>query len=383
MRIPTPLHALRAFSTLLLPALLILGCAREAAAPRPDIVVYLVDTLRADHLEIYGYERPTSPALTAFAERAIVYENAYSPSSWTKPSVASLLTGMYPSSHLALEKRDLLPESVVTAAEYFRENGYETAAIVSSPWIIPTFRFDQGFDHFEIVELNGSVRGTRASHVHAAVARFLASRAEEDRAPLFLYVHTRDPHAPYAPAPEHLRAVDPDYDGAMSSVAQGSDSEVDIASVRTLYDGEIRANDAAFGALMTELEAAGIDDNAAIVFTSDHGEEFMEHGTIGHGKVVWNVAVHIPLVIKLPGDRFAGTRIGRAASLVDVLPALGEIAGLPPREEWEGRSVLPASAREGERERSIFVDESRDAVERFAVIEHPWKGIYETRPEQS
>lgn len=373
----------RTIAAIFLLAALPMGCAREAGGPRPDIIIYLVDTLRADRLEPYGCERLTSPSLSAFAERAIVYEHAYSPSSWTKPSVASLLTGLYPSSHLALEKRDLLPESVVTAAEYFRENGYETAAIVSSPWIIPTFRFDQGFDHFEIVELSGSVRGTRASDVHVAVARYLASREGEARAPLFLYVHTRDPHAPYAPPREHLRAVAPEYDGVLSSVAQGAVSEDDVSSVLTLYDAEIHANDAAFGALMGELASRGMDKNAAIVFTADHGEEFMEHGLIGHGKVVWNVAVHIPLVIKMPGDRFAGTRITRAASLVDVLPALGEIAGLPPVDAWEGESVLPAAAGTGDRGRSIFVDESRDAVERFAVIQRPWKGIYETRPAPS
>lgn len=369
----------------LLPGLLLAaaGCGREPALSPPRIVlVYLVDTVRPDHLQVYGYDRETTPRLAEFADDAVLFESAYSPSPWTKPSVASLLTSLYPMEHGALEKRDRLAADLPTAAEAFRDAGYETAAFSSSPWIIPTFGFDRGFDTFEVVTRGGAIQSTRIEEVYAAFLKFWKGR---DRSkPLFVYLHSKDPHGPYSPPDEYIARIDPGYRGR--SVGGYKDGELtpDRESAVLLYDAEILYNDDYFGRLVDMLKEEGLYDETMIVYLADHGEEFLDHGDVGHGKRLWEEQVRVPLLIRFPGGRWGGERVEAPISTIDVLPTLLDACGAGGEAPGAGRSViamLEGGGRDGDGE--IYMDESRDALELFALRSGPYKAIYETRPEQS
>jgi arylsulfatase A-like enzyme len=228
------------------------GCSPQP----PNVVIYLVDTLRQDHLGLYGYECDTSPRLGEFAKDAVVYRAAYSPTSWTKPAVTSLLSGRYPSAHGAVKRDSTLDADVQLVGEYLREAGYQTAAFVTNPNVLPVWGFERGFDRFYDIE--SVARSARADRVNEVVFEHLA---QDPREPFLLYVHTRDPHKPYAPPVPYARMWAGEGDARVAA-----------------YDGEIRFNDHHFGRLLDHLEAAGLYRDALIVFTSDHGEELGERG---------------------------------------------------------------------------------------------------------
>jgi arylsulfatase len=273
------------------------------------VVIYLIDTLRADHIGAYGYPKETTPVLDAFAKEAAVFERAYAQASWTRASVGTLLTGLYPSRHGAVRREHRLSAEVATLPGLLREAGFTTAGFTSNPNLLPLFGFDRGFDTFR--DVNSGSMSTRAENVHSAVFEYLDTAPE---APLFLYIHTLDPHHPYDPPPP--------FDTRFVASEDSTALEMTIAR----YDGEIAYNDREFGTLLERLRIEGIYDETYLVVLSDHGEEFMEHGRSGHGMTLFQEQLHVPLMIRFPAARHAGKRIATPVRAVDLMPTLlGEL----------------------------------------------------------
>ncbi len=313
------------------------GCGGEPerAGPAPNVVVYLVDTLRKDHLSVYGYPRETSPRLAEFAKDAVRFETAYSPTSWTRPAVASLLTGVTPPRHGAISRPDRLDPEARLLPEHLRAAGYHSAAFVSNPNVLPVWGFAKGFDDFH--DAAAARAEARADEINAAVFRHLE---EKRREPFFLYVHTIDPHQPYEPLAEFAGLFPRPSPEELSSADPAAAARARLTAIGAAYDAEIRFNDHCFGALLDFLSKAGFYDDALVVFTSDHGEEFRDHGELGHGSTLYEEVVQVPLLVKLPRGEHAGRVVHTPASLLDLLPTIVRFAGLPAVEVAEGLDLL-------------------------------------------
>ncbi len=308
-----------------------IATARDAAAPL--VVVYLVDALRADHLPLYGYPRDTTPELTAFARDAVVFDQAVSASSWTKPSVASLFTSVLPREHGCARFCIPLDPALVTLAERLRARGYGTGAVVVNPLVgASNMHFDQGFDQFEV-----RPNAERAAQVVDAALAFLDARRG---LPTFLYVHTMETHKPYRPPPPFDRRFPPPPEPGRSA-DEPSDYVVpaDLDRIVGQYDGAIAYGDREFGRFVRALRDRGLYDRATVVFLSDHGEEFLDHGEWEHGHALFDELVRVPLVVKYPQRREAGRRVARQVQLVDVLPTILKTEGLPVPGGIEGRPL--------------------------------------------
>jgi arylsulfatase A-like enzyme len=297
----------------------------------PLVVVYLVDTLRADHTQPYGYSRDTTPELAKFAQDAIVFEQAIAQASWTKPSVASLFTSLPPGKHQAIQLQEPLDSAQLTLAEMLRAKGYSTGAAIAN-WIIYTkgSNMDQGFDSF--AGLHGA-RNRPSKHVEAAVVvdealQWLDSRPGFKR---FLYVHTLDPHVPYTPPPPFDQKYEPHPAPGHPGIDPRTDylEPQDRERMIAQYDGDIAYGDREFGRFVRGLKERGLYDRALVVFTADHGEEFLDHGKWLHGRSVFDELVHIPMIVKLPGQKDAGRRVRDQVRTVDILPTILENEGLP------------------------------------------------------
>ena len=300
--------------------------AVTVARQAPLAVVYLVDTLRADHTGIYGYARPTTPELDAFAKDAVVFEAAVAHASWTKPSVASILTGRLPAQHRAVQLRDPLDPSQTTLAQWLDAKGFATGAAIANSVIYGAeSAFDRGFDFF--AGLHGD-DDTRSKLVGADVVvdtalAFLRSRRG---LPTFLYVHTMDPHVPYAPPSPFDRMFEPHASEAHPARDPRTDYREPLDRERMIaqYDGDIAFGDREFGRFVRELKALGLYDDALVVFLADHGEEFLDHGRWLHGRSLFDELVRIPMVVKFPDERGAGTRVARQVQGIDVVPTVLE-----------------------------------------------------------
>jgi arylsulfatase A-like enzyme len=303
-----------------------------APAEKPPLaIIYLVDTLRADHTNPYGYRRDTTPELAAFARDAVVFETAVAQASWTKPSVASLFTSLLPGRHLAVQLRDPLDDGHVTLAEMLQAKGYSTgAAIANSVIYSDGSNFEQGFDSFAgLHDAEGRPsKLVEAAGVVDAALRWLKAR---EGLPTFLYVHTMDPHVPYAPPPPFDRKYEPHPTPEHPAVDPRTDYKEPLDRDRLIaqYDGDVAYGDREFGRFIRELKARGLYERALIVFLADHGEEFLDHGKWLHGRSVFDELIRIPLIVKFPGRRDAGRRIAQQVQEVDVLPTVLHELGLP------------------------------------------------------
>ena len=317
----------------------------------PNLLLYVIDTLRADRLGCYGHTGGLTPSIDAFARRALLFERAYAASSWTKTSMATVLTGLPPRSHGAHRREDALPPSVTTLAERLRTSGYDTAAFVTNPNLTSVFGFDQGFLKYEyLAEAKPGEGHARSDVLHARVTRWLEERT--DPRPFFLYAHSMDPHDPYVdPAERRPGEAQPTAtqdagrigsSAFMRALEQGrvSGSRVLREQLLHLYEAEIRFNDAGFGRLLNRLAERSLAEDTLVVLLSDHGEEFAEHGWWRHGKTLYEEQLRVPLVLRLPGGRFAGRRVPGTARHVDVVPTILDVLGLPPDAALPGRSLL-------------------------------------------
>jgi arylsulfatase A-like enzyme len=338
---------------------------RRPAEQRPaNVLVYLIDTLRADHVSAYGYSRPTTPAIDALARDGVLFARAYSQAPWTRPSVATLFSGLLYSFHGAGKTTGLAPE-LTTLTEHLRDGGLLSAAFVTNAQIHGRgLNFEQGFTDFFAVE--ETLGASRASQVNQLVLPWLE---HHHRQPFFLYVHTIDPHSKYDPPPHTAGRFRKPYNGKLTPAETTSrmlrDLQLDEADVQfliDLYDEEILANDRAFGRLVQALKEHGVYEDTLIVVLSDHGEEFRDHGRFGHGGRLWEELLHVPLVIKLPGsDRPRGVRVEERVRILDVFPTVAAALGRPLAEgRVQGLDLTPLWARPGEVTLDIIAEEQPD-----------------------
>jgi arylsulfatase A-like enzyme len=331
-----------------------------------NLVLIMIDTLRADHCTFHGYQRPTTPYLERLAAHSYVFETCLTNASWTRPSIASFLTGRLPDSHGAVTRKGSIDRSVETLAEILKQAGYTTVGWWGNPNVHPGYGFDQGFDRYEkyprkeIAPGEGPV-ATADGLTPLAIA-WLKSRARAKPGnPFLLYLHYMDPHEPYFYHPEH--DFNPDYTGdAWGAVswlhAQRIDNERDRSHIRALYDGEIAFVDASIGQLLQQLERLRQLRNTIVVVTADHGEGLWSHRTRDHGHEVYEEQIRVPLVIKLPGHQ--GRRVSGLVESIDLLPTIAELLGLETPEGVEGTSLVALVRGETAESSPVMVHEELD-----------------------
>ncbi len=368
------------------------------AAPRkgapPHVFVYMIDTLRADALGVYGAERPTSPNIDRFASGSVVFDNAWSPSAWTLPATASVLTGVYPSRHGRTKGSVRGPgdNAPISLAERLGKQGYSTIGISQTYIASRAYGLDRGFDAFYLNDVLG--HWTRDSNsIRWFLWHHLLGRSVDD-APLFVYSHSVAPHSPYIPQghdarfAEHAPGDLPVHQyqpHIFMDEGFGSNTE-ETAHLRALYDGEVIYSDRHFGAFLDLLEYLDLYDNSIIVLLSDHGEEFYEHGGFDHSRTLFQELLHVPLIVKLPAGQHAGTRVGDRVSTVDIVPTILELAtnSATGTDSLDGISLLRTLAPDAPAERRVVfaevdVDPARDryaAVAQAAIVSGNIKCIH-------
>ena len=368
--------------------------SEEHAAPdrrsaRPNVLLYIVDTLRADALGAYGSPTAQSPHLDALAVRGTLFENAHANSSWTRPAVGSLLTGLYPTRHGAQRREHRLREDAATLGSLLGRHGWVTALVSTNPNVGTAFGFDAGFD--VRAELFGRERPgdvlpeeliTPSDVVTARTLDVIHGlRAAAGERPWCVTVLCIDPHAPHHPpapfAPPPPRGDARGMDGRIATLRQGHLNEAQRDYARELYAAEVAFNDASFGALLAGLEQRGELANTLVVFASDHGEEFWEYGKRrGHGVSLTEEATRIPLVFAGPGVE-RGRRVTVDVEQVDVVPTLLGLVGLTGPAGLDGRPLLgPAAGALEPRPLYSVLDLGKHRLR--AVTEAPWKLVRDT-----
>ena len=314
----------------------------------PNIILITLESLRSDHVGSYGYTRDTTPALDELAEQGTLFENAYSVTSWTLPSHASLFTGLYPPAHQVESYKDRLDDSYTTLAEALADGGYETAGFISGPFLLPSHNLDQGFQTYDISAANLQDESAHDDITNPTMERLLSQFLEKTRSrrPFFLFAYFWDPHYDYIPpspfdttfVPDHAQIIDVRaYE--TSNIVNRSISPGQLDYVISQYDGEILCTDELLGRLWKRLRELDLWENTVIVVTADHGEEFFEHGDKGHKNNLYEESIHVPLIIKQPGQS-TSRRDLRLVSLVDVYPTLLELAGIETPVRHHGHSLL-------------------------------------------
>lgn len=347
-------------------SLLSLACGqpKPGVKDRPNLLLISVDTLRSDRLSCYGYGRHTSPNIDRIAEEGVLFENAFSSSPKTTPSHISILTGLYPRTHnvymwkMSSEGTYFgrrLSDNVATLAEILKEYGYTNVAFTGGANVAGRIGFDRGFEIYD-----------ETADTEAA-CRWLEENGEKK---FFLFYHTYYTHDPYLPPPPYDTKYDPGYSGSMPTrkelmdelgIREGEDwhgiwqplqkrfwSRIDLNDpadrrhLAGLYDGAINYVDhELIGSLIKSLEKSGLLDSTLIVFTSDHGEEFLEHGRLEHNGIYREVA-SVPLILRLPGLLPAGRRIKQLVRTIDIMPTILELLGIPSLTTIQGVNLLPA-----------------------------------------
>ena len=311
-----------------------------------NVLVICVDSLRADHLGCYGYERDPSPCINKVANDGVLFTNAISQAPWTKPSVASLFASMYMSVHnvwygykdtkdYAISCR--MSDDIVTLAEILKIHGYETAGFGQKLHLHKEFGFKQGFDLLNMrLGKSANITNNMISWLH---------RRQPNK--FFLYIHYDDAHFPYNP-PDKFKMYDVYKSNAnvtgenFKSIRSGEIklSKEDINHIIASYDGEIRCVDEKIGLLLKQLDGMGYGNNTLVIILADHGDEFMEHGGVAHGHTLYEELIRVPLIMKGPTIP-KNVQITGLAQSIDIAPTILDILDLQPDKEMEGRSLVP------------------------------------------
>jgi arylsulfatase A-like enzyme len=394
------------------------GTRQDETEPssRMNVVLVLIDTLRADHLGCYGYERIETPVMDRLANEGMAFTRAFSTASWTRPSTASLLTSLYPTEHGAISGRpeDMLPESRLTLAEVLQAEGYSTVGILGNDTIRSSLGFGQGFDTCvdtsDIPRRNAQLNNLillralqytpfrwkfpcdngifpRAAEINSALQEILDVGAQQ---PFFLYLHYVDPHSPYGSPPPFHRMYDPDYQGTTVAMPEKplwllredashppythvplTLTKRDLTHLVALYDEDITYMDHHLGQMLKALEGQGLLDNALVIITSDHGEEFLEHGGIEHGETLFDDQVHVPLIFWSRQELPQLVDTNGLVSLVDVMPTILEVLGIAVPEGLSGQSLVSgdqAGSPDEPVHEFIFAEENCPIDRRFVDI---------------
>ena len=350
---------------------------RDHQPPRPNLVVYLIDTLRADAMGCYGNARDTSPSLDAWAEASYLFEQCLAASSWTRPSTASILSGLQPVDHRCLFLGSKLPHGVRTLPETLRAAGYSTWGVVFNQQVgYRSLHFDQGFHRFVsqdavwTADVDGDYSSERAN---AFLEPWLERHADE---PFLLYVHTMDMHSPYRAPEKWEREFAGEYEGPLeeleltpkvtfkSAGVFDSLGERDIRYLMDVYEAQLRNHDDAMAEFLEMMDELDLDPITALV--SDHGEEFYEHRGWEHTAKMWQEVLHVPLVISVPESLQSersllppGTRIADPVQHVDLFATLLDLVGAEPLAPHAGETLVPLM--QGKRKATpVFVEESEE-----------------------
>jgi arylsulfatase A-like enzyme len=395
----------------------------EGTRPPKTVILIIADTLRRDHLQPYGYERENAPVLTRLASEGAVFLDAISQGTWTKVSVSSIVTSLYPSTHGIKDMPDRMSAGVTTLAEAFRSAGYATFATSSVPFTGKLTNLHQGVE-----VLHESTSMPEFDHSESKTSRTYSDRLfewmeEHSEVPLFALLHVFDPHSPFEPYRpydslflsaeemalhrEEMEKVKEFIENdfmkreALPNEAElekaGLDKDEFIRREKAWYDASIKAMDVEVGRLLERLDELGLRDDTLIAFVSDHGEEFLEHGRRFHGYHTYGEMLNVPLMLWWPGGISAGTTVTQTVQSIDLMPTLLELVGVEVPEQVQGQSLLPLLAESdptslGWRPRPAFAErsfapaafeaEDEMRLETQVVIHEGWKLIRNiSRPE--
>jgi arylsulfatase A-like enzyme len=392
-----------------LPLLLAAAACAPPAGPSPDIVVIMVDTLRADYTGPYGFEGDVTPRLDELAAESIVFENCFSQAPWTKPAIASMFTSVYPQVHGMTDhegrywgksestevRTGILPDEAGTLAEALKDAGYRTAAFVANQWLDSDYGFAQGFDVYE--DYHGDLF-TPSSRIFEDARAWLDGLPDRD-APYLLYLHLMDVHSPYD-APQE------DYDALVDSPTLGGSLEIPVQDVpthgrhktielrarwandqmrrdrlywRARYASGIRELDRDIGGFVDWLQDGDRLDDALVMFTSDHGEELYDHLGWTHGNSLYDHQIRIPMIVRNPEGRQGGTRVTEIVELIDVMPTLFDVVGLPQSDAFQGQNFAPLlRGKSGDPDRTSFATATHMHPDLFSARTLHHKLIYDT-----
>jgi len=383
------------------------------------VILIVADTLRRDHLDAYGYERATAPTVTWFAKNGVLFRDAISQGTWTKVSVSSILTSLYPTTHGIKDMPDRIPAGITTLAEAYRSAGYATFATSSVPFTGKLTNLHQGV---EVLHESSSV--PELDHSGSKTSRTYTDRLLDwidlhQEVPFFALLHVFDPHSPFEPyAPYESLWLEPDeliaHRQDMETVKEfietgffkyqalpdqeeieksGVDIETYVYREKAWYDASIRAMDLEIGRILEHLQHLGLDEDTLIVLISDHGEEFLEHGRHFHGYHAYGEMINVPLILWWPKGLPGGVEVETTVQSIDLMPTLLELSQLPVPEEIQGQSLLPLLAganpttlgwipRPAVAERAFAPvaneGEKNAELEALAVVDGEWKLIWNT-----
>jgi len=364
------------------------GASKTLPKPR-NLLIISIDTLRADRLGCYGYDRPTSPAIDALAKRGARFTTAISESSWTLPSHMTLMTGLVPTTHGVVTAQYTLSPKILTMADILHLEGFHAYAYAAGGLMSKRYGFAKGFDVYD--DRGKHFDGTRRNM--RETVELAKERLERDggKAPWFLFLHTYDTHYPYENAEKYNEMfwrgkpedeIDPD------SLPEGADlhewpvTPAQLQHLSDHYDAAIRSTDDALADLIAYMDGKKLFDDTLVILLSDHGEEFKEHGRLGHEKTLYIESLHVPLIVAGPGIR--PREIDHPAGLVDIMPTVMEIFGAEPPPVVEGRSLVPLLAGNGAGfpDRPMY-SELDWGVALRSVVDAGFHLIYDVRQESS
>jgi arylsulfatase len=391
--------------------------ARRALAgegpPPQGVILIIADTLRRDHLQPYGYDREDAPFLTRLASEGALFRDAIAQGTWTKVSVSSIITSLYPTTHGIKDMPDRLPAGVTTLAEAYRAAGYATFATSSVPFTGRLTNLNQGVEVLHEATSLPEHHGSKTSRTY--VDRLLEWIEIHKDVPFFALLHVFDPHSPFEPyrpyenmwmTPEEIAQHRRDMEKAKEFIERGFfrrqaladpeelkraglDQETYVAAEKAWYDASIRAMDVEIFRLVERLQELGLAESTLIAFDSDHGEEFLEHGRPFHGFSTYGEMLNVPLVLWWPGVIPAGVTVERTVENIDLMPTLLELSRLPAPERAQGQSLLPLLADAdpaslGWTDRPAFAERALAPVafepderetESWAIVDDGWKLI--------
>ncbi len=358
------------------------------------VILIVVDTLRADHLAPYGNQSIHTPAFSALAADGVLFEQTIAQASWTRPSIATILTGLYPSAHGAVRKTDILQPNVPRLSQALQQQGIYTASLVNNFNIAPSMGFDRGYHLYRYLEPQrhylASESGTRLliyeilrrvhqkfQHGKIDVLDFyhpaeevldLAGRWTNrlKSSPFFFLIHLMDPHDPYMvhPLARHEGYARLNWAKVPADMA---------AKLNATYSGEVEYLDSELGKFLQTLKSQGVYDKATIIITGDHGEEFKEHGGWWHGATLYEEQIHVPLIIKLPHQQLAGTRVPYLVRLLDIAPTICSLMNVTPPSSMQGHALFSQSQLSDPQLQYVYSEEDFEGNVLHAARGLEWK----------
>lgn len=353
-----------------------------------NLILVSIDTLRADHLGAYGYDRPTTPEIDRFARRAVLFREFISNAPSTLAAHASLLTSLRPSHHGAsVVAGTRVWPGATTLAECLSHAGYATASFNGGHQLDPSYGLARGFDVYECVREAHDGAETLAgpeNTLAASVSKGIVWMRHVHE-PFFLFLHSYEIHHPYTPAESDLKALEPAYAGPLPdsisvdlieriNSGRTAVTPADVAHVVATYDAELRSADRAFGDLLAFLDTSGLADSTIVVLVSDHGEEFGEHGTVGwHSHTLFDELLHVPAILAFPHHRPGAEVVSGQVRGIDLAPTLVAALELAIPPGFSGHALSRAIERGSARERPMVVKRDKARQDRWRVRTESWK----------